>query len=153
MEREYNITAASWLDLGALQSFERDTFTLDAWPLWDLIAILTLPNIVRIKVVMDGIMVGFAALEHKPREQTDWISTIGVLPTYQKMGIGKALLNECERKSKSTTMRLCVRISNRNAQKLYLNSGYQVSQIWESYYPEGEDALVMQKTLPSRRLL
>lgn len=152
MERSFAIANASWRDLGALQLLERETFPLDSWPLWDLIGILTLPQITRLKAVVNGRMVGFAALEYKSKEHADWLATIGVLPAYQHQGIGKALLEECEKRAKSNTIYLCVRLSNRNAQQLYLKAGYQVSHTWKGYYHDGEDALVMKKILPQRRL-
>jgi ribosomal-protein-alanine N-acetyltransferase len=152
MDKTFAIVNASWRDLGALQALERETFPLDSWPLWDLIAILTLPQITRLKAVLDGKMVGFAALEYKPKEHADWLATIGVLPAYQHQGIGKALLDECEKRAKSDTIFLCVRRSNRVAQQLYLKADYQISHTWQGYYPDGEDALVMKKILPQRRL-
>jgi len=151
MDKAFTIANASWRDLGALQVLERETFPIDSWPLWDLIGILTLPHITRLKAVLDGKMVGFAALEYKAKEHADWLATIGVLPAYQNQGIGKALLQETEKRAKSNTIYLCVRLSNRIAQQLYLKADYQISHTWKGYYHDGEDALVMKKILPLRR--
>lgn len=142
------ILPATWRDLGALQHLERMSFPKDSWPLWDLIGILTLPEIVRLKAVMDGSMVGFIASEYKSKEQADWIATIAVLPGYQRRGIGAALLNACEERTNGPNIRLCVRASNLTAIRLYEHSGYYHLHTWPQYYHDGEDAIVMEKHRP-----
>jgi ribosomal-protein-alanine N-acetyltransferase len=42
-------------------------------------------------------------------------------------------------------VRLCVRVSNLEAQRMYQGLGYGNLDIWRRYYPNGEDALVMEK--------
>jgi ribosomal protein S18 acetylase RimI-like enzyme len=147
VESTLNILPATWRDLNALQILEKQAFPIDVWPLWDLIGILTLPNIVRLKAVIDKQMVGFVAMEYKSKDPADWIATIGVLPTYQRCGIGMDLLEACEPLAKSRIIRLCVRSSNKTAQRLYLRCNYKVSEVWKKYYFDQEDALVMEKRL------
>ena len=55
------IQTASLLDLGALRRLERACFEKDAWPLLDLVAVLTWPEVVRLKAVDSGEMIGFVA--------------------------------------------------------------------------------------------
>ena len=55
------IAAATILDLKALRKLEKESFDRDAWPLVDLIAVLTFPEVIRLKAVDDGGMVGFIA--------------------------------------------------------------------------------------------
>ena len=90
------IVAASWRDLTALRRLEQVCFPKDAWPLWDLVGILTFPNVVRLKAMLDGDMVGFIAADIRPPEGIAWIATIGVLPEQRERGIGSALLEACE---------------------------------------------------------
>jgi len=142
------ILPATWRDLGALQHLERMSFPKDSWPLWDLIGILTLPEIVRLKTVLDGRMVGFIASEYRSKEQADWIATIAVLPGYQRRGIGTVLLNACEERTSGSNMRLCVRASNPEAIRLYERSGYYHLRTWPQYYHDGEEAIVMEKRRP-----
>lgn len=141
------IEPATWRDLGALRNLEKVCFPKDAWPIWDLIGVLTLPNLVRMKAVENGQMIGFIAGERKASEPIGWIATVGVLPQYQRRGIARRLIAECEHLLGAPEMRLCVRISNQGARQLYERIGYAELSIWHSYYQDGEDAVVMQKIL------
>jgi ribosomal-protein-alanine N-acetyltransferase len=142
-----HIEAANWRDLNALRSLEQVCFPKDAWPLWDLIGVLTMPNVLRFKAVADGKMVGFIATDIRPSQHLAWIATVGVLPEYRQQGIGGALMDECERRLTVPTVRLNVRLSNEAAIWLYKQRGYQAVGQWNDYYQDGEHALVMEKTL------
>lgn len=140
------ILPASLRDLGGLRRVEQACFPKDTWPLLDLIAVLTWPDVIRLKAIEDGLMVGFLAGDPRPSEQMAWISTIGVLPEYQRRGIGRALLRECEKRLTQPRLRLCVRISNEPAIHLYQQEGYLSVDTWREYYNDKESALVMEKT-------
>jgi ribosomal-protein-alanine N-acetyltransferase len=142
-----NIESANLRDLGSLRRLEQLCFGKDAWPMLDLIAVLTWSDIIKLKVVEDGEMVGFAACDPRPSEGVSWIATIGVIPSYQRRGIGRALLQACEEKTKLPRMRLTVRMSNDGAISLYEKEGYRSVDIWKRYYNDGEDGLVMEKVL------
>lgn len=139
------ITAASLLDLNALNRLEHACFEKDAWPFLDLLAVLTFPDVVRLKAVEDGHMIGFVAGDPRPSEGFSWIATIGVAPEYRRRGIGRGLLRACEAKLKTPRIRLSVRASNDGAILLYEQEGYQRAEVWQSYYNDGEAAVVMQK--------
>ena len=62
------IVTASILDLNALRKLENESFGKDAWPLLDLIAVLTFGEVIRLKAVEDGQMAGFVAGDPRPRE-------------------------------------------------------------------------------------
>ena len=147
-EGGYVILPAGWRDLSGLQTLQKLAFPEDAWPLWDNIGILTLPNIIRLKAIVQEHLAGFLAAEYRSKDQAVWIAMVGVLPAYQKRGIGTALLSSCEQQAGHDTIRLCVRASNKSAQRLYLGLGYFVARNWQAYYHDGEDALVMEKHLP-----
>lgn len=141
------IIPASILDLNALRKLEKESFDRDAWPLFDLVAVLTFPDVIRLKAVEDEKMVGFVAGDPRPRDGWGWIATIAVDQRYQRRGIGTALLHECESRLGVPRARLTVRLSNGAAISLYEREGYQTIDIWKSYYNDGEDAMVMEKTL------
>jgi ribosomal-protein-alanine N-acetyltransferase len=144
---QFSIEPASWRDLNGLRTLEQVCFPLDAWPLWDLIGVLTLPNVVRLKAVDGEHMVGFIAADLRPPERMAWIAMIGVLPEHRSQGIGAALLEACERRLKQPRVRLNVRISNHTAIRLYQRSGYYEAGVWPRYYHDGEDALIFEKQL------
>lgn len=145
----YKIVPANWRDLGALRKLERECFPLDAWPLFDLIAVLSFPNVVRFKSIVQGEIVGFVAGEQRLGENLAWIVTIGVLPDFQRNGIGSALLDACEQGLGAPRIRLCVRIGNTPAIQLYKILGYQQVGMWTAYYQDRSDAIVFEKSFRS----
>jgi ribosomal-protein-alanine N-acetyltransferase len=124
---------------------EKICFPLDAWPLFDLIGVLTFPNVVRLKADHAGRMIGFIAGDVRDHQRVSWIATIGVLPEYRGQGIGGQLLEACEKQLPSPSIKLCVRASNDAAIRLYRKYGYDIIGRWQRYYQDGEDALVMEK--------
>ena len=139
------ILPANLRDLGPLRRIEQACFPKDAWPLLDLMAVLTWPEVIRLKAVVDGQMVGFIAGDPRRTEGMAWIATLGVLPEYRRQGIARALLLECEKRLKAENLRLCVRLDNDGAIRLYEQEGYQQVGTWTKYYNDGGDALVMEK--------
>ncbi len=140
-----DILPASLLDLGPLQQIERACFTDDRWPLLDLMAVLTFPDVVRLKALVDGRMIGFVAGDQRESRGVSWIATIAVQPQFQNQGIGRALLLACETKLTTPRVRLCVRTDNVSAIRLYEREAYQRVDIWRGYYKDRADALVMEK--------
>ena len=142
-----DIVPATLLDLNALRKLEKESFDRDAWPLLDLMAVLTFPEVVRLKAVEDHHMVGFVAGDPRPRDGWGWIATIAVDPRYRRRGIGRALLKACENQLGVPRSRLTVRMSNLGAIQLYEQDGYVSIDMWKAYYSDGEDAKVMEKVL------
>ena len=132
-------------DLPILRRIEKTCFSKDAWPLLDLIAVLTWPGVVRLKAVEADRMVGFIAGDPRPSEDLAWIATLAVLPEYQQRGFGRALLQACEQRLSQKRIRLCVRITNQTAIALYEKEGYLPLDTWREYYNDKESALVMEK--------
>ena len=141
------IQTASIRDLRALRRLENACFEKDAWPLLDLIAVLTWTEVIRLKAEEDGQLVGFVAGDPRPSKGVAWVATIGVDPHYQRRGVGRALLRACEEQVNLPRIKLTVRLSNRVAVSLYEKEGYRTIDIWKTYYDDGEDGLVMEKIL------
>jgi ribosomal-protein-alanine N-acetyltransferase len=148
-----SIEPASWRDLTALRHLEKVCFPKDAWPLLDLVGILSMPNVLRLKAVIDGQMVGFIACDIRRSENVAWIATLGVLPEQRGQGIGEGLLREAEARLGVATIRLSVRASNQTAIQLYHRLGYAQKAIWPRYYVDREDAVVMEKVTQSSNRL
>ncbi len=145
MAAAYQIDTASWRDLNSLRQLERACFGQDAWPLLDLIAVLTFPATVRLKATVGEQLAGFIAGDIHTGNSVGWITTLGVLPEYRRQGIARALLAACEALIVTPRLRLSVRRSNFAAQELYRQAGYTQVDVWRNYYVGGEDALVLEK--------
>lgn len=141
------LAKASILDLNALHKLEKESFAKDAWPLLDLIAVLTVPNVIRIKAVEEHQLIGFIAGDPRPTDGWGWVATIAVAPRFRLRGVGRALLHACEKELGVPRVRLTVRVSNQGAITMYEKEGYQTIDIWQNYYTDGESAMVMEKTL------
>ena len=141
------IQPAGIFDLNALRKLERACFVKDAWPLLDLIAVLTWPDVIRLKAVDSGEMIGFVAGDPRRSNGVSWIATIGVDPRFQRRGVGTALMQACEARSTLPIMKLTVRVSNHGAIAMYEKMGYRTIDIWKEYYNDREDGLVMSKRL------
>lgn len=145
--RAYQIETTTWRDLKALDRLEKTCFGNDAWPLIELLGLLAFPGVIRLKAAAGGEMVGFIAGDARRDKKTGWILTLGVLPDWRRRGIADALLAECERQMCMEKVQLTVRRGNLPAIQLYQKLGYTQVDIWSKYYQNGEDGLVLEKTL------
>jgi ribosomal-protein-alanine N-acetyltransferase len=143
----FHIEEASWRDFNELRQLENECFPLDAWPIWDVLGILTLPAVIHLKAVEDGKLIGFVAGDIRKRGDIGWIATLAVTPDWRHSGIATALISSCEIQMNVKKIKLCVRRSNDAALRLYLKLGYHNTGVWEKYYIGGEDALVLEKIL------
>lgn len=78
------------------------------------------------------------------------LTTIGVAPEHRRRGIARRLLvhtEEAIRRRQIATVMLEVRVSNTEAQRLYRENGYAITQRIEKYYNNGEDGFLMMKPL------
>jgi len=144
---EVHIKPATWRDLRGVYVLEKACFGRDAWPIWDVLGVLTFPDIVRLKAEEGEQLVGFIAGDERRSEKLAWIATFGVLPGWRRQGIGGRLLQACEVRLQQPLIRLTVRVSNQAAIQLYLQYGYRKVGRWPRYYQKTEDALVLEKRL------
>jgi ribosomal-protein-alanine N-acetyltransferase len=151
VEREaklnYKIHVAGLRDLNQVRQLEKMCFPVDAWPFLDMIGVLTLPNVVRFKLEVEGTLIGFVAGDVRRIKQTGWIATICVHPAYRRRGLAEKLLVVCEEAMQMPRVKLTVRESNKAALMLYKVNGYQQVGRWRRYYKGGEDGVVMEKVL------
>jgi ribosomal-protein-alanine N-acetyltransferase len=148
-ELDYQILPAGLRDLSPVRELEKMCFPVDAWPFLDMLGALTLPNIVRYKMVHDGEVIGFIAGDIRRLTRTGWIATVCIHPDYRRRGLAERLLAVCEVEMKMPRIKLTVRASNTAAIMLYKNNGYQQVGCWQRYYKGGEDGVVMEKMLRS----
>ena len=144
-EIDYQIVPVSLGDFTAMRRLEKTCFPVDAWPFLDMVAALTLPNIVRYKMVVDGEMIGFILGDVQRMKRTGWIASVCIHPDYRRRGLAEKLLAVCEVEMQMPRIKLTVRESNTAAITLYKRNGYILSGRWPKYYKGGEDGVVMEK--------
>ncbi len=149
-DHEFQIEIATLSDLNQLRELEKICFEKDAWPLLELLAVLVIPGLVRLKVDIDGKMAGFIGGDARRSEGMGWITTVGIRPEFRRLGLASRLILACEEAMQMPAVRLSVRRSNFGAQHLYFRLGYHHVGVWEKYYEDGEDALIMEKVILKR---
>jgi ribosomal-protein-alanine N-acetyltransferase len=141
--------AASWRDLRPIVALEKICFGRDSWPWMEILAALSLPGTIRLKAERNAEIVGFVIGDRRGRKDLGWVASIGVHPTYRRLGVGRQLLAACELGLGTGRIRLSLRRSNEQAMALYRQVGYAQVGVWPEYYRDGEDALVMERVLPA----
>lgn len=113
--------------------------------------LLNEPNVLSYRVATPNEeMTAFVFVTVSEEESAGHITTIGVAPEHRRRGLARRLLAHVEdalRKRRIGTIFLEVRASNLTAQNLYHNLGYAAVQRLEKYYNNGEDGLLMVKSL------
>ena len=140
------IVPASWRDTRALVRLDRRCFKpIDAFAWYEFLGLCLWPTVISLKAVAGDRIVGFIAGDPRPSEGHTIIVTIGVDPDWQGRGIGEQLMRAVEDRSALARLQLMVRVSNVAALKLYRKLGYAIVDTWRAYYPDGEDAYLMEK--------
>lgn len=83
-----------------------------------------------------------------------YLQMLAVLPPFQKLGIGAAILDwyEAEARGHFRNLWLCVSGFNVNAQRFYLAHGYERAATIPELMQAGDDELLMRKRLANRYL-
>ncbi|MFN4023933.1 MAG: GNAT family N-acetyltransferase [Hyphomonas sp.] len=99
----------------------------------------------------DGLLAA-AVMLYRRGGRTGRLYSLTVVPEARGKGLARQLLAACEADATArgtSAVRLEVRASNSSAIRLYEAGGYRVIATSESYYPDGEAALRMEKSLNS----
>lgn len=100
-------------------------------------------------VAENGKLIGFAGARILGTDCH--VTNIAVLPSHQRLGLGSVLIDEIEKfaiMNRCETLSLEVRVSNKDAQRLYRKLGFQSRTIKKGYYTEkNEDAVDMIKRI------
>ena len=143
------ITVREWRleDLSQIAKLEDKCFK-DPWSEEDFRSSYSLPDCYGFVLEDETEIVGYACALFLFEEGD--IANVAVSFKYRRQGLGKRLLNELEAKAKTLGVErlfLEVRTSNFPARSLYFKQGFREISLRRKYYPDGEDAIVMQKTL------
>ncbi len=136
-------------DIGAIVAIEKESF-IDPWEQGVFLEALTYYPTTYFVAICEGRIAGFlvGALEDTGENIYGHICNLAVSPRFRHCGIGRLLVTRTENQFRlelATAVQLEVRVSNAAAQKFYRHMGYQNVFGIESYYANGEDALVMMK--------
>ncbi|MBR2903028.1 MAG: ribosomal protein S18-alanine N-acetyltransferase [Clostridia bacterium] len=134
-------------DLPQIMPIEDASF-LDPWTKEMFLSSLEIPLVRGFVCEKEAEVVGYL-LGSVIFEEAE-VYNVAVSPDYRKRGIGERLLETFEKSAKgdgATTCFLEVRVGNLPARTLYEKKGYAQIAVRKKYYADGEDALVMQKTL------
>ncbi|MBU0519440.1 ribosomal protein S18-alanine N-acetyltransferase [bacterium] len=130
-------------DAHELAYLELEIFTAP-WSESSLRSCLHLPHVEGEAAVIGGAIIGYIFSQFAKGEAH--LLNIGVRKYYRRQGIGRELLERflktCE-KYESKLSFLEVRAKNRTAQQMYYQYGFMPLSVRESYYPDGEDALIL----------
>ena len=131
-------------DIGAISEIEHLSFK-DPFPSYFLSQLADAnPDTFLVAVIGDKI-VGYAVIDKWPDQ--DHLVSIAVIPESRMKGVGQAMLDHLIERLDSGSLGLEVRRSNRAALELYRKNGFIQTGVAHSYYPDGEDAIQMQKVI------
>lgn len=136
-------------DIRAIVAIEDESFP-DPWDQGVFLEALSYYPTTYFVAICDNEMAGFlvGALEDTGENIYGHVCNLAVSPRFRHRGIGRLLVTRAENQFRlelATAVQLEVRVSNLSAQKFYQKMSYRNVFGIESYYANGEDALVMMK--------
>lgn len=148
------IRAAGSGDLDAIDALEAGAFDADRFARRNLRRLLASPSARVLIASLDGGPAGYALLLFRKNARVARLYSIAVAGHVRGRGVGAALIAACEGEAASrdaARLRLEVRASNETAIRAYLRAGFETAGRRANYYSDGEDAVIMDKTIdPSR---
>ncbi|MBR1867766.1 MAG: ribosomal protein S18-alanine N-acetyltransferase [Clostridia bacterium] len=137
----------TYVDNAPIAEMEKKYFP-DPWNFRMLAGTYLLDNFVGLVDEREGKVVGYIGATYCIDEAE--ITLVAVDEPYRRKGIATSLLNELFSVLKERSVErvlLEVRRSNYYAQKCYVKAGFSVLSVREGYYPDKEDALIMEKRI------
>ena len=137
-------------DLDAILQIERSVFFSDFFNRRQFRYLMTKAKTIFTVICDDKGVVGYSILFTPSHLRHSRVYNIAVSNKSRGKGYGKALLQQMEEDSRNlsyTAIRLEVRSDNQSAIGFYEQFGYRKINEKPSYYEDGQDALVYQKSL------
>ncbi|MDR2834063.1 MAG: ribosomal protein S18-alanine N-acetyltransferase [Streptococcaceae bacterium] len=140
--RTYRLRLMQESDIKEVLAVERDVYFGEVpWTRSNFLLELRNPLKHLYLVITDNEkVIGFAG--SRVRRENCHITNIAVASTHQNQGIGTYLLNEVKKYGKEMNAKelsLEVRMSNKNAQRLYRRFGFVSEKVLKGYYTEIKD--------------
>jgi len=150
VSRALTVGAAREEDLDAIEALENAAFPEDRLSRRSLRAFLRAAHRPVIVAKFGDSLAGYALITLRKGGVTARIYSLARHPTHAGRGVGRALLQACERYGRAhgrRAMRLEVRYDNASAIALYEKMGYRPFGRYEGYYADGAAALRFEKRL------
>ncbi|HET7710903.1 MAG TPA: ribosomal protein S18-alanine N-acetyltransferase [Thermoanaerobaculia bacterium] len=147
MARDLSLRPPTSRDLDAIAAIEVESFPMP-WKRSFFASELTAEGRYNLVAVRGGRLVGYLFAMWLFDEMH--INKIAVTSAERRHGIARALMNEClafARNQHVTTLSLEVRMSNEVARNFYESFEFDEAYIRPRYYPDGEAAVVMIRSL------
>lgn len=147
LNEDYNVRKVTLNDIKDLLSIEREVYYGEMpWKKSAFVSELKAPKPnLYLLIEKKEKVIGF--IGSRIIKKDGHITNLAVHTAYQGIGIGTLLINEVKKFAKQQgceTMSLEVRLSNKNAQRLYRKIGFVSRSIHRNYYDEdNEDAIEM----------
>ncbi len=149
MERlSYKIRAANIADIRSVVKLERESFPNYPYPSEAFHYYYRKCQDLFLVAESEGMILGYVL--GCSEDEVGHVVSIAVAQKFRGMGIGRKLMIELERRMMGKgvrRIRLEVSVSNDIARRLYLGLGYKELARIRGYYPDGSDALVMEKLI------
>ncbi|WP_417561177.1 GNAT family N-acetyltransferase/peptidase C39 family protein [Marinomonas sp.] len=145
-----DVRLASIDDLKALLVLEGKAFTGDRLSRRSFRHAITSSGSALFVAMQEGGLLGYALLHLRQGTHLARLYSLAVAPEARGLGIGKLLIQACEKKAlKKGKMLLRLEVSdvNHNAIALYQKMGYKEFGHYDAYYEDQTDAIRMQKRL------
>lgn len=144
------IRAASVSDIPALRRIEDDSFAVDRLTRRNFHHLLTKGKVSCLVHEDGGRIGGYALLLFRARVPLARLYSFAVSPAARGNGIGRALLEACERETRARglgRLRLEVRPDNEGARRMYRAAGFHEIETVADYYEDHAEAIRMEKRL------
>jgi [ribosomal protein S18]-alanine N-acetyltransferase len=144
------VRAAEPADLEAIHALEVAAFATDRLSRRALRRFIGAAHRPLIVAKFGPALAGYALLAIRKDSKTARIYSLAVDPRQGRRGVGRALLQACERYARGhgrCVLRLEVRYDNPAAIALYEKFGYRQFGRYPGYYADGAEALRFEKTL------
>lgn len=145
-----NLRAWKYEDIFAIAELEKQYFAGEAWNYRMLAESFESDNFIGVICEDEGRIAGYGCIT--VNYDTADIDNIAVIEECRGNGFAAAMLEELVRSAGERGAKkvfLEVRVSNVAAMKLYLAHGFKGLHARLRYYPDGEDCLVMVRTIAS----
>ncbi len=142
------IRRCKYEDILSVAELEKLSFKGECWGFGTLASAFENSQYSMFVAEEDGEIAGYGCISVS-YENCD-LENVLVAEEYRRSGVGRRILNELLQEAKSRgaeNMFLEVRVSNSPAMRLYLSAGFVGVYARSRYYSDGEDCLVMKKSL------